>query len=215
MDYPEGRAYAQVWRAQVERVPLCLLDTDIPENTEPDLRNITDYLYGGDSRTRIRQAMLLGIGGYRTLAELGISPTVCHINEGHSAFLAVERIRQLMEEQNLAFHEVREATFTGNIFTTHTPVPAGIDIFPPDLVDSHLSACTAHGQKLRFFSAMAPGMSHPHTWLKAQFLAMRSIYRANLTTAHESEWTPLTQITQRQIILMTQRQQVYIGNRCS
>ena len=140
VDYPEGRAYAQVWRAQVGRVALYLLDTDIPENTEPDLRNITDYLYGGDSRTRIRQEMLLGIGGYRALAELGISPTVCHINEGHSAFLAVERIRQLMEEQNLTFHEAREATVTGNIFTTHTPVPAGIDIFPPDLVDSHLSA---------------------------------------------------------------------------
>ncbi|MCZ6677714.1 MAG: alpha-glucan family phosphorylase [Candidatus Poribacteria bacterium] len=139
VDYPEGRAYAQVWRVQVGRIPLYLLDTNTPENTTPNLRDITAYLYGGDSRMRIRQEMLLGIGGYRALIELGIHPTVCHMNEGHSAFLAIERIRQLMEQQGLGFDEACEATTAGNIFTTHTPVPAGIDIFPADLVDSHFS----------------------------------------------------------------------------
>ncbi|MCE2402572.1 alpha-glucan family phosphorylase [Candidatus Poribacteria bacterium] len=134
VDYPEGKAFAKVWRAQVGRVPLYLLDTNIPENENIGLRDITDYLYGGDERMRIKQEILLGIGGYRALAALGIRPTVCHMNEGHAAFLALERIRQLMVESGIGFDEAREATTAGNIFTTHTPVPAGIDWFPPDLV---------------------------------------------------------------------------------
>jgi len=140
VDYPMGTAYAQVWRIQVGRIPLYLLDTNIPENTIPELREITDYLYGGDLKTRIHQEMLLGIGGYRALIKLGIRPTVCHMNEGHSAFLAIERIHQAMVEQGLRFDEAREATVAGNIFTTHTPVPAGIHVFPPELVDSYFSS---------------------------------------------------------------------------
>lgn len=134
VDYPEGKAYAKVWRAQVGRVPLYLLDTNIPENGNTELRDITDYLYGGDERMRIKQEILLGIGGYQTLSQLGITPTVCHMNEGHAAFLALERIRQFMDENDIGFDEAREATSSGNIFTTHTPVPAGIDWFPPELV---------------------------------------------------------------------------------
>ncbi len=134
VDYPEGKAYAKVWRAQVGRIPLYLLDTNIPENESAELRDITDYLYGGDERMRIKQEILLGIGGYRALAALNIRPTVCHMNEGHAAFLALERIRQLMIDTGIGFDEAREATTAGNIFTTHTPVPAGIDRFPPDLV---------------------------------------------------------------------------------
>lgn len=134
VDYPEGKAYAKVWRAQVGRIPLYLLDTNIPENESAELRDITDYLYGGDERMRIKQEILLGIGGYRALAALNIRPTVCHMNEGHAAFLALERIRQLMIDTGIGFDEAREATTAGNIFTTHTPVPAGIDWFPPDLV---------------------------------------------------------------------------------
>ena len=137
VDYPEGKAYAKVWRAQVGRVPLYLLDTNIPENGNTDLRDITDYLYGGDERMRIKQEILLGIGGYQTLSQLGITPTVCHMNEGHAAFLALERIRQFMDENGVGFDEAREATSSGNIFTTHTPVPAGIDWFPQELVKSY------------------------------------------------------------------------------
>ena len=137
--YPEGTAFAKVWRAQVGRVPLYLLDTNIPENQSEELRNITDYLYGGDERLRIKQEILLGIGGYRALAELGIQPTVCHMNEGHAAFLTIERIRQLMQSTGIRFEEACEATKAGNIFTTHTPVPAGIDWFPPDLVNYYFS----------------------------------------------------------------------------
>lgn len=137
--YPEGTVFAKVWRAQVGRVPLYLLDTNIPENQREELRNITDYLYGGDERLRIKQEILLGIGGYRALAELGIQPTVCHMNEGHAAFLAIERIRQLRQRTGIRFEEACEATKAGNIFTTHTPVPAGIDWFPPDLVNYYFS----------------------------------------------------------------------------
>ena len=139
VDYPEGKAFAKVWRAQVGRVPLYLLDTNIPENENADLRDITDYLYGGDERMRIKQEILLGIGGYRALAALGIHPTVCHMNEGHAAFLALERIRQLMDETNISFDAACEATSAGNIFTTHTPVPAGIDWFPPEMVKHYFS----------------------------------------------------------------------------
>ena len=96
VEYPEGKSVAKVWRAQVGRVSLYLLDTNIPENQNEELRNITDYLYGGDERLRIKQEILLGIGGYRALTALGIQPTVCHMNEGHAAFLAIERIRQMM-----------------------------------------------------------------------------------------------------------------------
>lgn len=128
---------ARVWKAQVGRVPLYLLDSDIPENP-PELRAITSRLYGGDTEVRIRQEILLGIGGLRALAALGRRPTACHMNEGHSAFLALERIRQAMKEHGLSFAEAREVVSAGNVFTTHTPVPAGIDKFPPDLVEQHL-----------------------------------------------------------------------------
>ena len=140
VEYPEGKAFAKVWRAQVGRISLYLLDTNIPENQNEELRNITDYLYGGDERLRIKQEILLGIGGYRALAALGIQPTVCHMNEGHAAFLAIERIRQMMSQTGIRFEEACEATKAGNIFTTHTPVPAGIDWFPPDLVNHYFSS---------------------------------------------------------------------------
>ncbi len=138
VQYPSSTVKAQVWRAQVGRVPLYLLDTNIDEN-RPDDRDLTDQLYGGDDDLRIRQEILLGIGGIRALEALGLRPAVCHMNEGHSAFLALERIRLLMEEHNLTFAEAREAATSGHVFTTHTPVPAGIDWFRPDLVDRYFS----------------------------------------------------------------------------
>jgi starch phosphorylase len=138
VEYPGRRVTAQVWRAQVGRVPLYLLDTNI-EGNRPDDRDITDQLYGGDHDMRIRQEIMLGIGGIRALEALDLRPTVCHMNEGHSAFLALERIRLLMEEHQLTFAEAREAATAGHVFTTHTPVPAGIDRFHPDLVDHYFS----------------------------------------------------------------------------
>ncbi len=136
--HPGRQVTAQVWRVQVGRVPLFLLDTNISPNSPPD-RDLTDQLYGGDVEMRIRQEIVLGIGGLRALDALGMRPTVCHMNEGHSAFLALERIRILMQEQGLSFAEAREVATAGNVFTTHTPVPAGIDRFPPELMDKYFA----------------------------------------------------------------------------
>ncbi|MGD8450733.1 MAG: alpha-glucan family phosphorylase [Phycisphaerae bacterium] len=130
--------HAQIWCVHVGRINLYLLDADIPENS-PELRTVTSRLYGGDQRMRIRQEILLGIGGLRALDAVGIRPTVCHINEGHAAFLVLERLRQAMVENKLSYEEAREAVTAGHIFTTHTPVPAGIDRFEPKLVKEHLS----------------------------------------------------------------------------
>lgn len=136
VEYPGRKVQAQLWLIHVGRVRLYLLDCDIEKNQPAD-REITARLYGGDLDMRIRQEILLGIGGMRALSALGICPTVCHMNEGHSAFLALERIRQLMSNQKLTFEEAREVVTASNVFTTHTPVPAGNDVFPKDLVQQY------------------------------------------------------------------------------
>ncbi len=135
--FAHGRVKAAIWKAQVGRVPLYLLDSNLEENS-PEDRDITARLYGGDTSMRIRQEILLGIGGLKALWSIGIEPSVCHMNEGHSAFLALERIRSLMHEEGLSFAAAREANAVGNVFTTHTPVAAGNDWFHPDLVEEHL-----------------------------------------------------------------------------
>lgn len=132
-----GPVYAQVWEVDVGRTRLFLLDTHV-EGNRPEDRALTDSLYGGDRAMRIRQEVLLGIGGMRALDAVGQRPTVCHMNEGHSSFLALERIRCLMEERGLPFDAAREACAAGNVFTTHTPVAAGNDWFPGDLVEESL-----------------------------------------------------------------------------
>lgn len=128
---------AQVWRAQVGRVPLYLLDTNVAPNSTAD-RRITDQLYGGDSEARIRQELILGIGGYRALEALGLQPAVYHMNEGHAAFLGLERVRRLVQTRGLSFAEAREVASAGLVFTTHTPVPAGHDYFAVEQIDRHL-----------------------------------------------------------------------------
>jgi len=128
---------ACVWRVNVGRVPLYLLSTNLPEN-HPEDQQITAQLYGGDREMRIRQEIVLGIGGMRLLERLQIHPTVVHMNEGHSAFLELERIRDLMQAKGLSLTEAYEVVFTSNVFTTHTPVPAGNDVFDDDLVTKYL-----------------------------------------------------------------------------
>jgi starch phosphorylase len=130
--------HAQVWRAQVGRVSLFLLDTNIALNERLEDRAITNQLYGGDRETRIRQELVLGLGGYRALGALDLHPTVYHMNEGHSAFLGLERVRRLMEDQKLSFQQGAEEASASLIFTTHTPVEAGHDYFPPALMDRYL-----------------------------------------------------------------------------
>lgn len=134
VDLPENAVFCRIWRANIGRIPLYLLDTNLPENSPAD-REITSRLYGGGTEMRIKQEMILGIGGVRALDALRVSPTVYHMNEGHSAFMALERIRVLLEEYpNLTFDQARQQIMASSVFTTHTPVPAGIDMFPPDLV---------------------------------------------------------------------------------
>jgi starch phosphorylase len=135
--FPHRTVMLDVWRVQVGRVPLFLLDANCQENDPAD-RKITDTLYGGDQEMRIQQEVVLGIGGIRALDAMNLRPTVCHMNEGHSAFLTLERIRQLREKSGLSFHEAREAIGSANVFTTHTPVPAGFDIFSPALMDKYM-----------------------------------------------------------------------------
>ena len=137
VDLPEGGVFAAVWRAQVGRVPLFLLDTNVPENAPAD-RDITSRLYGGGTEMRIRQEIVLGVGGTRALAAMNVPATVFHMNEGHSAFSALERIRVLLERHpGLSFDEVRQLVMATSVFTTHTPVPAGIDMFPPEMMVSY------------------------------------------------------------------------------
>ena len=134
VDLPDNAVFCKVWKAQIGRVPLYLLDTNLPENSPAD-REITARLYGGGSENRIKQEIVLGIGGVRALEALNVTPTVYHMNEGHSAFLALERIRVLIEANNaLTFDEARQQVMGTNVFTTHTPVPAGIDFFSPELI---------------------------------------------------------------------------------
>jgi glycogen phosphorylase len=131
--------HARLWEAQVGRVRLFLLDTDIDENDEQS-RLVCDRLYGGGPEERIRQEIVLGIGGVRALDALGESPQVFHMNEGHAGFLALERIRLLMTDGGLSFAEARTAARPGAIFTTHTPVPAGIDRFPRELMEKYFGS---------------------------------------------------------------------------
>jgi len=137
-----ARLRARVWVAQVGRVPLLLLDSDIPEN-EHDLRNVTDRLYGGDQEHRIKQELLAGVGGVRAIRAFtaieGLpAPDVFHMNEGHAGFLGVERIREFMDAEKLDFDTALTVVRSSTVFTTHTPVPAGIDRFPVEMVQRYL-----------------------------------------------------------------------------
>jgi len=148
---PEGRVLnAQVWLARVGRVPLLLLDSDVEDN-DPAARDVTDRLYGGGTEHRLLQEMLLGIGGVRAIrAYCRISghpaPEVFHTNEGHAGFLGLERIREMIADHGLSFDEALEAVRAGTVFTTHTPVPAGIDRFPRELIGKYFGGSAALGE---------------------------------------------------------------------
>jgi starch phosphorylase len=129
----------QVWRVRLGRVKLYLLDTDLEENAPWD-RDLSARLYGGDRETRIQQEIILGVGGVRALKALGSAPAVWHLNEGHAAFVVLQRIRDLIESGSTFDHALEEVRRT-TVFTTHTPVPAGHDAFPFNLVETHLAGC--------------------------------------------------------------------------
>ncbi len=179
---------AHIWLVHVGRVSLYLLDADIPGNP-PELRTITSRLYGGDTELRIRQEVLLGIGGLRALRALGIKPSVCHMNEGHAAFLALERIREVMKDEHLSYDEAREAVTGGNVFTTHTPVPAGIDRFESSLVERHLGWMAKElgisNQDLLRLGREAHDQEHGAFCMP--LLALRTAYRSNGVSALHGE----------------------------
>src|SRR5207244_13609304 len=129
----DREVFARLWELRVGRVTVYLLDTDIPENSAED-RLITAELYGGDLEMRMRQEIVLGIGGVKALAALGIQPDVFHMNEGHSAFLALERIRLNVVEKKVDFYSALQVVAAANVFTTHTPVPAGQDSFSREMM---------------------------------------------------------------------------------
>jgi glycogen phosphorylase len=168
------------WEARVGSLSLYLLDTSSPENSE-EVRLITDRLYGGGSVQRIRQEIVLGIGGIRFLDALGVRPDVFHMNEGHAAFLSLERVRILMQDHGLSLAEAVDAVRPANVFTTHTPVPAGIDRFPRALVEEHFAWwCDACDTTIDELMAIGhePG-TPPGEHLNMAVLALRMAGAAN------------------------------------
>ena len=149
IDLAGRKVYAQIWLVNVGRVKLYLLDTFVDENTVEDKR-ITDILYGGEAEKRILQEILLGIGGMRVLEVLNYNIKAFHINEGHSAFLTFERIKNCMKKYNIGFREAKTICYHSNIFTTHTPVPAGIDIFSRFLMDKYFRHYAENDLKISF-----------------------------------------------------------------
>ena len=136
--WPGRTVKVRVWEAKVGKVSLFLLDTDFDENI-PEDRTVTHHLYGGDSENRLKQELVLGIGGVRALTAMGIKPDVFHSNEGHSAFISLERLRVLINDNHLTFDEAMEVVRSSTLFTTHTPVPAGHDAFDEDLLRKYIS----------------------------------------------------------------------------
>ena len=177
---PHGaRLHAQVWRAQVGRVPLLLLDSDVEENAPPE-REVTDRLYGGGTDHRLLQEMLLGIGGVRALRACGFAPEVFHTNEGHAGFLGLERIRVLIEEDGLDWDAALESVRAGTVFTTHTPVPAGIDRFPADLIERYFGGDNAaHGVPVERVLSLGAEPGGDGSVFNMAFMGLRLAQRAN------------------------------------
>jgi glycogen phosphorylase len=179
--------FVKVWRIDVGRVKLYLLDTNVAQNASQEFRETTHQLYGGDLHTRIRQEIVLGIGGLRVLEQLHLKPTVFHMNEGHSAFLAIERIRVLMAEQRLSFEEALYASRGSNVFTTHTSVPAGIDTFDPAVIRDYFGGyCERAGIPLeKFLTLGRRGRAEPHEPFNMAISAIQtSSYRNAVSRLH-------------------------------
>ena len=138
VDFPDRKLYLKIWKIVVGRISLFLMDSDIDKNIAED-RVVTLRLYGGDQEMRIRQEIVLGMAGIKLLKRLGLNPSVYHMNEGHSAFLTLEVIKDAMEEKQVSFEVAKSMCSAKTVFTTHTPVPAGNDIFPIELMDKYFS----------------------------------------------------------------------------
>jgi starch phosphorylase len=157
---PGLKLWVRAWQVQVGRVSLYLLDSNDPANP-PAYSGITSELYGGGPETRIKQEIILGIGGWRLLHALGLAPEVCHLNEGHAAFAVLERARTFMVENNIPFDAALAATRAGNVFTTHTPVDAGFDRFSPQLMETYFHHYAERGLGIGIADLMAMGRRNP------------------------------------------------------
>jgi len=179
-----GQLLAKVWLMRVGRVNLYLLDCDV-EGNSPEDRELTSRLYGGDHRTRIRQELVLGVGGVKALNALGISPGVYHLNEGHSAFASLEAIRERMEYDGLSFDEALRDVAQHTVFTTHTPVPAGHDRFDGGLIEEHLGPLRDQ-LRISFDQLMGLGRVEPHNGgepFTMTVLALKMSRRANAVSS--------------------------------
>ncbi len=156
VDFPGGKLWIRTWQVQVGRARLYLLDTNDPANP-PSYRAITSELYGGGPELRLKQEMVLGLGGWRLLSALGLHPEVCHLNEGHAAFAVLERARSYMADHNQPFDVALAITRPGNLFTTHTPVDAGFDRFAPGLMDWYLKKYAEERLSISFQDFLALG----------------------------------------------------------
>jgi starch phosphorylase len=192
-----GAIHAKVWRVAVGRCDLFLLDSDVEENSADD-RTLTSRLYGGNSRNRIRQELLLGVGGFRALKAMGITAGVLHLNEGHSGFAVLEAVRSRMEEEGIGFDSAVPRVSREVIFTTHTPVPAGHDRFDADLIEEHLGplrdALGLSPESLMGLGREKPS-NHQETFCMT-VLGLRLARRANAVSALHGEvsramWTGL------------------------
>lgn len=159
---PGRPMFARIWYIEVGRIKLYLLDTDIEMNV-PEDRTVSHQLYGGDNENRLKQELLLGVGGIRVLTTLNINPDLYHSNEGHSAFIGLERVRKLMRDQQLTFPEAKEIVRCSTLFTTHTPVPAGHDHFDEDLLRKYLGHYPAR-MRISWEEFMALGRVNPNDW---------------------------------------------------
>jgi len=186
---------AAVWRVRLGRVRLLLLDTDLTENAPWD-RDLSARLYGGDRETRIQQEIILGIGGVRALRAMGINPTVYHLNEGHAAFVALQRIREIVEKGR-SFDEALEEVRRSTVFTTHTPVPAGHDAFPFHLVEKHLASTWGEiGEHRNSFLALGEYDNGSGSQFNMTALALRTAAFVNGVSALHGEvtrsmWRPM------------------------
>ncbi len=192
-----GSLRAKVWRIKVGRCDLLLLDSNVPGNAPEDLE-LTSRLYGGDGRTRIRQELLLGIGGFRALKAMGVTPGALHLNEGHSGFAVFEAIRNRMMEEGMGFDDAARQVPREVIFTTHTPVPAGHDRFSPHLIEEHLGPLREElgitHDKLMSFGRVYP--TDPQETFCMTVLGLKLSRRANAVSSLHGEvsramWTRL------------------------
>ena len=180
VELPGRVVFAKVWKLAVGRINLYLLDTDIPDNAGPEDRAITAQLYGGDLEMRIRQEIVLGMGGPRALAALGLKPSVYHMNEGHAAFLGLERVRHFVRAHRQDFRSALQIVAASGIFTTHTPVPAGNDAFSFELMRAYFGDYPAQvGIDFEYFLSLGQTTVNKTNDFSMTILALRTSRHAN------------------------------------